>query len=112
MLTIILRISAHASVNKMHAVNLAIVFGMGLCPNAYSGLMSPDLGVYQTMVKTWISFADQVFPERATDTHLQESATDLGQVLGGGRESFDCGAIPSPPMSKDDEPSIVIGGSA
>lgn len=27
------------------------------------GAMSPDLGVYQTMVKTWIKFAPAVFQE-------------------------------------------------
>ena len=54
--------------NKMHAVNLAIVFGMGLSPSSGHPFgVSPDLGLYQTMVKTWINHADQVFPEIEDD---------------------------------------------
>lgn len=98
----------------MHAVNLAIVFGMGLCPDANSGLMSPDLGLYQTMAKAWISFADQVFPERPPATPIRESATGLDQMLGGDGESLSSGAVPSPVVSKEDNPSVVtsLGGSA
>jgi hypothetical protein len=48
----------------MGAVNLAIVFGMGLAPELSSGFgVSPDLGIYQTMVKIWISHASTIFPE-------------------------------------------------
>jgi hypothetical protein len=57
------RIASNAAINKMHAVNLAIVFGMGLSPNNMPMGISPDLGLYQTMVKDWITHADTVFPE-------------------------------------------------
>lgn len=57
------RIASNAAINKMHAVNLAIVFGMGLSPGHTPLGVSPDLGLYQTMVKVWITHADIVFPE-------------------------------------------------
>lgn len=57
------RIAANATVNKMGPVNLAIVFGMGLAPETTGFGISPDLGVYQTMVKTWITHASEIFPE-------------------------------------------------
>lgn len=47
----------------MGAVNLAIVFGMGLAPEVAGFGVSPDLGVYQTMVKLWITHAQAIFPE-------------------------------------------------
>jgi len=73
----------------MHAVNLAIVFGMGLSPNSSHPFgVSPDLGLYQTMVKTWITYADQVFPEFEDDDSRSASVLPM-----------DSGGIPSEPNS-------------
>jgi len=60
----------------MHAVNLAIVFGMGLSPGSPNMPLgvSPDLGLYQTMVKVWITHAELVFPE-VEDYEDRESAS-------------------------------------
>lgn len=62
----------------MGAVNLAIVFGMGLAPNMSNPLgISPDLGLYQTMVKTWITHAEEVFPEIEDDQASSAMATSM-----------------------------------
>ncbi|KAI5849047.1 hypothetical protein BZA05DRAFT_339456 [Tricharina praecox] len=83
------RVASNAAVNKMHAVNLAIVFGMGLSPNsAHPFGVSPDLGLYQTMVKTWITYADQVFPESEDDDSRSASVIPV-----------DSGGMPSEPNS-------------
>lgn len=83
------RIASNAAVNKMHAVNLAIVFGMGLSPNtAHPFGVSPDLGLYQTMVKTWITYADQIFPEVEEDDETSASVVRT-----------DSAGIPSEPTS-------------
>ncbi|KAI5780160.1 hypothetical protein DFH27DRAFT_362346 [Peziza echinospora] len=72
------RIAANSGVNKMGAVNLAIVFGMGLAPELSSGFgVSPDLGIYQTMVKLWISHATSIFPEVEDD---EETEHDFGSI--------------------------------
>ncbi|KAG0643155.1 hypothetical protein HOY80DRAFT_1097578 [Tuber brumale] len=70
------RIASNAAINKMHAVNLAIVFGMGLSPGSLNMPLSvsPDLGLYQTMVKVWITHAELVFPE-VEDYEDRESAS-------------------------------------
>ena len=83
------RIASNAAVNKMHAVNLAIVFGMGLSPNTSHPFgVSPDLGLYQTMVKTWISYAEQIFPEIEDDDEGSASVVRT-----------DSAGIPSEPAS-------------
>lgn len=61
----------------MGAVNLAIVFGPGMCPDTSIGI-SPDLGIYQNVVKVLISNAEAIFPEREF-TALEE-ATDSSSV--------------------------------
>ena len=89
---IVYRVAANASVNKMGAVNLAIVFGMGLAPELATGFgVSPDLGIYQTMVKLWITHAHTIFPEIEDDENSEqgsvsvkrpESAADAGTPEG------------------------------
>lgn len=57
----------------MGAVNLAIVFGPGICPDTNMGI-SPDLGIFQNVVKVMISNAGEIFPERTFPT--VEDVTD------------------------------------
>lgn len=65
----------------MGAVNLAIVFGMGLAPELSSGFgVSPDLGIYQTMVKLWISHASSIFPEVEDDDEVEQDFVSLGST--------------------------------
>lgn len=64
----------------MHAVNLAIVFGMGLAPNTNAMGISPDLGLYQTMVKTWIISADQIFPELSEEDDQSSSTAGTSMI--------------------------------
>jgi len=72
------KIAGNAAVNKMHAVNLAIVFGMGLSPGSSHPFgISPDLGLYQTMVKTWITYAEQIFP----DVEFDDNGSGSGSVV-------------------------------
>jgi hypothetical protein len=79
----------------MHAVNLAIVFGMGLSPNTNHPFgISPDLGLYQTMVKTWISYADHVFPELVEDDETVETSVSVAQT-----DSADIPSEPNSPLS-------------
>ncbi|KAJ8101998.1 hypothetical protein POJ06DRAFT_74971 [Lipomyces tetrasporus] len=54
-------ISSHGDINKMHAVNLAIVFSMSLLPGNNPFSMSSDLGSIQTMLRTMITYASQIF---------------------------------------------------
>ena len=62
----------------MGAVNLAIVFGMGLAPELTSGFgISPDLGVYQTMVKLWITHASTIFPETDDDEDNEQDSVSV-----------------------------------
>jgi hypothetical protein len=76
----------------MHAVNLAIVFGMGLSPSTSHPFgVSPDLGLYQTMVKTWISYADHIFPEIEED--------DEGSASVVRTDSVDIPSEPASPLS-------------
>jgi len=92
-------IAKNASVNKMHAVNLAIVFGMGIAPDISSPLgISPDLGIYQTMVKTWITHADDIFPEVEDDDHASSSiarGADSGDVASSAPSSPALQLVPS-----------------
>ncbi|KAK9469880.1 hypothetical protein V1512DRAFT_245311 [Lipomyces arxii] len=54
-------IAEHGDVNKMHAVNLAIVFSMSLLPAGSTLSMSSDLGALQTMLRTMITNQEQIF---------------------------------------------------
>ncbi|KAK9367480.1 hypothetical protein V1509DRAFT_626777 [Lipomyces kononenkoae] len=56
-------ISSHGDINKMHAVNLAIVFSMSLLPSNNPFSMSSDLGSIQTMLRTMIMYSSQIFTE-------------------------------------------------
>jgi hypothetical protein len=86
------RIARNAAANKMHAVNLAIVFGMALSPNTSHPFgISPDLGLYQTMVKTWISYADQIFP----DVEGDEIAPSVIQTDSAGVHSLPASPLPA-----------------
>jgi len=65
-------------VNRMGAVNLAIVFGMGLAPETTTGFgVSPDLGIYQTMVKLWITHAQTIFPEIEDDENSEQGSVSV-----------------------------------
>lgn len=104
------RVAANSAVNKMGAVNLAIVFGMGLAPELTSGFgVSPDLGVYQTMVKLWITHAQAIFPEVDDDGDSEQGSVSVMRP-----ESAD---VPQseeliPPLpSVDSPPSSVEQGS-
>jgi hypothetical protein len=75
----------------MHAVNLAIVFGMGLSPGSSHPFgISPDLGLYQTMVKTWITYAEQIFP----DVEFDDNGSGSGSVV-----PTESAGVPSEPAS-------------
>ncbi|KAI5779687.1 hypothetical protein EDC01DRAFT_669408 [Geopyxis carbonaria] len=75
------KISENQGANKMGAVNLAIVFGMGLSPSSSSPLgISPDLGLYQTMVKTWINFAHIIFPEISMELEVDHDTDDVHSI--------------------------------
>jgi len=64
--------------NRMGAVNLAIVFGMGLAPETTTGFgVSPDLGIYQTMVKLWITHAQMIFPEMEDDENSEQGSVSV-----------------------------------
>ncbi|KAK9453924.1 hypothetical protein V1511DRAFT_461621 [Dipodascopsis uninucleata] len=56
-------ISKHGDVNKMHAVNLAIVFSMSLLPNGNPFAATSDLGAIQTVLRAMISYPDRIFRE-------------------------------------------------
>ncbi|KAK9236168.1 hypothetical protein V1525DRAFT_231081 [Lipomyces kononenkoae] len=56
-------ISSHGDINKMHAVNLAIVFSMSLLPGNNPFSMSSDLGSIQTMLRTMIVYSSQIFTD-------------------------------------------------
>lgn len=72
------RIAANAVTNRMGAVNLAIVFGMGLAPETTTGFgVSPDLGIYQTMVKLWITHAQTIFPEMEDDENSEQGSVSV-----------------------------------
>lgn len=94
----------------MHAVNLAIVFGMGLSPsnpNMPLGV-SPDLGLYQTMVKIWITHTDLIFPEvEDDDDHESVSATQAESLDMHSSEpsspALEHTSTNSPRMSMDDK---------
>lgn len=58
--------------NRMSAVNLAIVFGMGLAPEAAFSGGAQDLGIYQSMVKFWILNATEVFPPVDEDFPIED----------------------------------------
>ncbi|KAH0608482.1 uncharacterized protein H6S33_001616 [Morchella sextelata] len=104
------RIASNATINKMHAVNLAIVFGMGLSPtnpNMPLGV-SPDLGLYQTMVKIWITHTDLIFPEvEDDDDHESISATQAESLDMHSSEpsspALEHTSTNSPRMSMDDK---------
>lgn len=65
-------------INRMGAVNLAIVFGMGLAPETATGFgVSPDLGIYQTMVKLWITHAQAIFPEMEDDENSEQGSVSV-----------------------------------
>lgn len=52
----------------MNAVNLAIVFGMGMAPEGAGVLgINPDFGFFQSMVRSWIIHADTIFPDVPED---------------------------------------------
>ncbi|KAF8466601.1 hypothetical protein BDZ91DRAFT_157867 [Kalaharituber pfeilii] len=102
------RIAQNSAVNKMGAVNLAIVFGMGLAPEHNSGFgVSPDLGVYQTMVKLWITYAHAIFPELESDGDSEFGSGSMMRP-----ESADVPpseeSLP-PPKSDDSSRSVVEG---
>lgn len=67
----------------MHAVNLAIVFGMGLSPTSPNMPLgvSPDLGLYQTMVKVWITHMETIFPEVEDDDDHESVSVTLAESL-------------------------------
>lgn len=92
----------------MHSVNLAIVFGMGLSPNSNHPFgVSPDLGLYQTMVKTWISYADQIFPELEEDDEGTASVVRTDSV-GIPSEPASPTCADSPPLPVDHSPSPAM----
>lgn len=77
-LTLVYRVASNAHVNRMGAVNLAIVFGMGLAPELTTGFgVSPDLGIYQTMVKLWITHAQAIFPEVEDDENSEQGSVSV-----------------------------------
>lgn len=80
-------VTAHGDHNKMHAVNLAIVFSMSLIPPCSSlTLMNADLGSMQTILKTMIIAHDSIFGDSESDdesigTPLQsETSKDIDDV--------------------------------
>ncbi|KAK9451389.1 uncharacterized protein V1518DRAFT_8378 [Limtongia smithiae] len=54
-------VSKYGDVNKMHAVNLAIVFSMCMLPSTNTVSMSSEFGLIQAMLRTMISFPDLIF---------------------------------------------------
>lgn len=109
MMLLLFRIAMNAAVNKMHAVNLAIVFGMGLAPESSTPLgVSPDLGLYQTMVKIWITNASIIFPEVDDDEDVEQESVYIE-----GTESIENrsseGPTPTPPYADDSTPVILEG---
>src|SRR5947209_11003383 len=66
----------------MTVINLAIGFGMGVAPDQGTNALgiSPDFGIFQSMVRTWICQASLIFPdrealvERKDDSHTSNSA--------------------------------------
>ncbi|KAF8248742.1 hypothetical protein K440DRAFT_583210 [Wilcoxina mikolae CBS 423.85] len=111
------RIARNAAVNKMHAVNLAIVFGMGLSPSTTHPFgVSPDLGLYQTMVKTWINYADQIFPDVEDDDEGSVSIVRAGSagILSVPASRLSAAHIKSSPsqeMSLEDQHPVPTGRS-
>jgi hypothetical protein len=64
----------------MTAINLAIVFGMGLAPNTPFGI-SANFGMYQQLVRFWVVYAHEIFPPlvdeengSSIDVHSSESS--------------------------------------
>jgi hypothetical protein len=107
------RIASNAAINKMHAVNLAIVFGMGLSPNSPNMPLgvSADLGLFQTMVKVWITHAEVVFPE-IEDEEDQESGS-VNQAESVEMQSSEPSSpalenIPAPPRASLDDGQLCI----
>ncbi|KAL7271086.1 rho GTPase-activating protein [Rhizina undulata] len=99
------KVAANASINKMHAVNLAIVFGMGLAPNLASPLgVSPDLGLYQTMVKTWITHADIIFADDGEDEQDSVTKAESGEMPSSEPSS------PALENASNDSPRMSIDG--
>lgn len=87
----------------MGAVNLAIVFGMGLAPEIATGFgVSPDLGVYQTMVKLWITHAHAIFPEIDDD-----EISEQGSVCAMRPDSADV-VPPCPNCHSNESPSSGV----
>lgn len=61
-------VTVHGDYNKMHAVNLAIVFSMSLLPSSSStALMNTELGSMQTILKVMITSHDRIFGEDVLD---------------------------------------------
>lgn len=75
----------------MGAVNLAIVFGPGMCPDTQIGI-SPDLGIYQNVVKVMIANAEAIFPER--DFAIAEEVTTSSPTVNVSFESSSEAVVP------------------
>ncbi|KAK7207768.1 hypothetical protein BZA70DRAFT_244169 [Myxozyma melibiosi] len=54
-------ISLSGDVNRMHAVNLAIVFSMCMLPNNDALGMTSEFGLIQSMLRTMITSSDRIF---------------------------------------------------
>ncbi|KAK9478014.1 Rho GTPase activation protein [Lipomyces japonicus] len=70
-------ISDHGDVNKMHAINLSIVFSMSLLPNNDPFAASSDLGAIQTILRTMISAPSRIFSDDFMPSNPQ-SLSGLG----------------------------------
>lgn len=77
----------------MGTVNLAIVFGPGLCHDTNKIGLSQDLGYYQQIVKLLISHVDQVFPQRQTNIDISGIEADT-RGLGNSSGSADALLVP------------------
>ncbi|KAK9484975.1 hypothetical protein V1527DRAFT_441962 [Lipomyces starkeyi] len=89
------KISSHGNINKMHAVNLAIVFSMSLLPGTNPFSMSSDLGSIQTMLRTMITYSGQIF------------TADYNPGARMSNESF----VSPPPLPEKDTPARPVQDS-
>lgn len=82
----------------MGAVNLAIVFGPGICPDNNIGI-SPDLGIFQNVVKVMIANAPEIFPDRPFPSveEIMDSSTSVDVSIQSSSETL-VAATPQTPV--------------
>lgn len=75
------KVTEHGDENKMHAVNLAIVFSMSLLPSSSStAMMNSELGSMQTILKTMILSHDKIFGDYVEDQGNYEAEAPIATI--------------------------------